>query len=199
MQARARDKEAKEQMKMYKDRGRFVKPHTIKIGDKVLLKQKPTKKKPPYDPEPFQVVDVQGTQITAKRNERILIRDSQKFKRVKEPQTTKFTDLPPTFTQQEVDSDPDIGPAKNTNMEQGREELGQDRQEVHQDEGEGLGHRGRQENRGIRERIRPREHAPPRREAWSFTPPRHTPQSRSATWTRSGRSSKAPNRFQSEG
>ena len=198
MQARDRDKEAKEKMKMYKDRGRFVKPHNIKIGDKVLLKQKSTKKKPPYDPEPFQVVDVQGTQITVKRNGGILIRDSQKLKKVKEPQPTRFTDLPPMFKEQVEDSDPDIGPPKAIHRGQVMGGPEQDRQEVHQDIGEELVHRGRQGDRRDREMIRPREQAPPRRAVWSFSPPRHAPQSRSATWTRSGRSSKALNRFQSD-
>ena len=45
--AKARDKAAKEVMKSYKDKPATVRPHKIAIGDKVLMKQKSTKKTPP--------------------------------------------------------------------------------------------------------------------------------------------------------
>ena len=50
----AEDK-AKQRQKRYKDEKSYVKPHNIKVGDKVLLKQHTTKHTPPYDPNPFTV------------------------------------------------------------------------------------------------------------------------------------------------
>ena len=59
-----------------------MKHHTIEVDDQVLLKQQQTKNDPPYDPEPYQVVDIHGHQITASRGDRILTRDAQKWKAI---------------------------------------------------------------------------------------------------------------------
>ena len=67
LQARRKNDAEKCKMKVYKDKPPYVKSHTIRVGDKVLLRQKSTKRDPPYDPEPYTVVDVHGTQITGDR------------------------------------------------------------------------------------------------------------------------------------
>ena len=111
--AREKDKESKAKMKEYKDNHRHVKPHTMAIGDRVLLKQKSTKKHPPHDPDPYTVVDVQGTQITAERHGAAKTRDSQRFKKVPPTQPSRFRNLPPTLQHMQnhpESSDPDIGP-----------------------------------------------------------------------------------------
>ena len=41
--ARKRDAKQKDIMKKYKDKGRYMKPHEIQVGDKVLKEQKATK------------------------------------------------------------------------------------------------------------------------------------------------------------
>ena len=81
----AREKEIveKHKQKSYKDQKSFVKPHTIQIGDTVLLSQKKTKTQPPYDPDPFTVTEVKGHQITANRGHKTLTRDAQKWKRIR--------------------------------------------------------------------------------------------------------------------
>ena len=113
--ARHKDKLAKEVMKKYKDRPANVRPHTISIGDKVLLRQKSTKKNPPHDPDPYTVTDVQGTQITAVRHGHPKTRDSQRFKRVEIPQPPRFRNLPSVLqSNPQKDSDPDIGPPRTT-------------------------------------------------------------------------------------
>ena len=66
--------------KRAKDNKNYVKPHSIKIGDTVLLSQKKTKMHPPYDPNPYIVVEVRGHQITATRGEKTITRDAQKWK-----------------------------------------------------------------------------------------------------------------------
>ena len=35
---------------------------TVKVGDTVLVKQTKTTKKPPFNPDPFTVVEIKGTQ-----------------------------------------------------------------------------------------------------------------------------------------
>lgn len=113
--ARQKDMLAKEVMKKYKDKPANVRPHTISIGDKVLLRQKSTKKNPPHDPDPYTVTDVQGTQITAVRHGRPKTRDSQRFKRVASPQPSRFRNLPSILqSNPPEDSDPDIGPPRTT-------------------------------------------------------------------------------------
>ena len=83
LQARRKDEVEKCKMKVYKDKPAYVKSHTIRVGDKVLLRQKSTKRDPPYDPEPYTVVDVHGTQVTGDRGRGVTkTRDSQRWKKV---------------------------------------------------------------------------------------------------------------------
>ena len=72
----------KQQQRRAKDRKQYVKPHEIKVGDQVLLKQRKTKSQPPYDPIPYTVIEVVGHQITASRKHQTLTRDAQKWKRI---------------------------------------------------------------------------------------------------------------------
>ena len=59
-----------------------MKPHDIQVGDQVLLLQKQSKTQSRYDPQPYRVVEVQGTQITAVRGDKIRKRDSKLFKKI---------------------------------------------------------------------------------------------------------------------
>ena len=54
-----------------------------KVGDTVLLHQKKTTTKPPYDPDPFTVTIIQGTQITATRRGKVVTRNVDKWKILK--------------------------------------------------------------------------------------------------------------------
>ena len=73
---------AKQRQKQWKDRARNVMPHKIEVGDEVLLQQQAGKARPKYDPRSYKVIEVTGTQITARRGERVMRRDAQKFKKV---------------------------------------------------------------------------------------------------------------------
>ena len=108
--ARRKDEENKDRMKKYKDEKYYVKPHTIKEGDKVMLERKSTKKNSPYDPKHYEVVEVIGTQIKAKREESIKVRDAQKWKVVKPQKLVRFH-LP---KKDEQVQDADIGPPRTT-------------------------------------------------------------------------------------
>ena len=108
IEARQADIQAKIRMKMYKDNSRNVKPHSIKEGDTVILKRKSTKANSPYDPDPFKVTKVRGTQITAERGQELKTRDSQRWKKVrivamKRPYPVR-KNAPSTYL-----TDPDIG------------------------------------------------------------------------------------------
>ena len=82
VEALAEDEAQKCKMKAYKDRSRNVKPHNISKGDKVLLKRKTTKSKSPYDPNPYLVTNVWGTQIEGERDGKIKTRDAQRWKKL---------------------------------------------------------------------------------------------------------------------
>ena len=79
---RAQNDDAKAKQKRYKDAKANVRPHNIEEGDEVLLLQKTSKTKSRYDPRPYEVTAVHGTQITAERGSETKRRDAQKFKKV---------------------------------------------------------------------------------------------------------------------
>ena len=85
LEARAADQVAKERMAAYKDNKTTVHTTSIKPGDLVLLKQKSSKLRPIYDPEPYKVTQTWGTQIEAKRDGIAKKRDAQCWKKVNPP------------------------------------------------------------------------------------------------------------------
>ena len=56
--------------------------HSIKTGDKVLLRRKTTKHNSMYNTEAYTVTGVCGTQVEAEREGTRKVRDSQKWKKV---------------------------------------------------------------------------------------------------------------------
>ena len=56
--------------------------HNMQLCDQVLLKQRSTKSKPPYDPEQFVVTSINVHQITAERGQQRFTMDAQKWKHV---------------------------------------------------------------------------------------------------------------------
>ena len=79
-QAREADFKSKEKQKAYKDAKNMVKPTRIKVGDKVLLSRNQTKANSPYDPDPFVVTKMHGSQIQAARGKEIKKRDAKFWK-----------------------------------------------------------------------------------------------------------------------
>ena len=115
LKARERDAEQKAIMKKYKDKSRYVKPHNIKSGDKVLKEQKPTKIRPPYEPDAFTVTEVCGTQVQAKRGEEVVRRDAKKWKKINCKPAPTFGW---TKEVKEDFMDADIGPPMNWQPQQ---------------------------------------------------------------------------------
>ena len=80
------------QKKMFDDRRR-AKIKEVQPGDQVLIKQTKSTVKPPYDPKPYTVVQVDGNRIEAKRNGITRQRDKNSVKVVKK----RPTHLVPTW------------------------------------------------------------------------------------------------------
>lgn len=110
LKARERDKQAKLKQKEYKDSKTNVKAHTIQEGDKVLLGRKQTKLTSPYDPAPYTVTQVHGTQIVARRGDQQKTRDSQYWKKVDTVPRKDFTAIRERGFRRLDDYLPDIGP-----------------------------------------------------------------------------------------
>lgn len=81
---------AKAKQKAYKDSKMNTKNHNIQVNDKVLWLYCQSKSR--YDPVPYRVVKVQGTQITVTCGDQVRKRDAEKFT-CTHPQTIAGTDL----------------------------------------------------------------------------------------------------------
>ena len=109
--AREQDSEAKKAMKTYKDAHCRAKPHTINVHDSVLLKRKTAKHTSAYDPDPYRVTAVYGTQIEAERDGVIKVRDAQRWKKVTPIRKRRYN--LPTVQRSDYLTDPDIGCSRN--------------------------------------------------------------------------------------
>ena len=126
VEARAKDHSQKEVQKFYKDRKLYVKDHVIKKGDTVLRAQRKPKLHPPYDPEPYKVVEVVGHQITAERNGKIKTRDAQKWKSIKTKNPTNYDILRQQEAEEELQGEEpleiDLAGVANTSTPPDRQE-----------------------------------------------------------------------------
>lgn len=79
-EAHAQDKMTRANRKLQRDRKRRGTTKTITPGDRILIKQQKTSTKPPFDPQPYTVTKVKGTQITASRGDQVKVRNAAKCK-----------------------------------------------------------------------------------------------------------------------
>lgn len=78
------DAVSKAKMKEYADEKRHTSPSSLTPGSHVLMKQRKINKlTPPYNPEPYTVVQKHGSMVTAERNGHFLTRNSSYFRPVK--------------------------------------------------------------------------------------------------------------------
>lgn len=87
-EARQHEMRQKQAQKGNKDSKAYVKHHTLKKGDHVLLEQNQTKMHPPYDPKPYEVTEIRGHQITIERDGCSKNRDAKQLKPVTSKQST---------------------------------------------------------------------------------------------------------------
>ena len=83
-EAREKDAKTREERKIKLDKRRRARDIEYKVGDRVQIKQKKTTTKPPFDPRPYIITEVEGVQVTAKRGDKIRIRNKGKWKLVRE-------------------------------------------------------------------------------------------------------------------
>ncbi|GFR98004.1 transposon Ty3-G Gag-Pol polyprotein [Elysia marginata] len=78
-----KDFTSKAKQKEFPDQTRKTQPHSLTVGDTVLVRQKKTNKlTPPYIPKPYKVADVKGSMVTAKRGTHRIVRNSSYFKQI---------------------------------------------------------------------------------------------------------------------
>ena len=88
------------------DKRRRAREIEYNIGEKVQIKQKKTTTKPPFDPKPYIITEVDGMQVTAKRGDLIRIRNKAKWKLVKE-RPARLQPAPRDALEDDSDSDDD--------------------------------------------------------------------------------------------
>ena len=83
-EARAKDQQERLKRKVKRDKRTTAKERMVKPGDKVLVSQRKSTIKPPFDPSPYRVVEVKGTQVTVERSGSIKKRNLAKVKVLKD-------------------------------------------------------------------------------------------------------------------
>ena len=82
-EARERDQQTRLRRKSLRDQRKTAREKEYKIGDRVLIAQRKTTTKPPYDPKSYEIKDIKGTQIKASRGSQIKVRNMAKVKLLK--------------------------------------------------------------------------------------------------------------------
>jgi hypothetical protein len=110
--AQDNDRAAKAKHKEYGDKHRRARHTEVVVGDRVLIKQSKTTTRQPWDPAPYVVIKVRGTQVTARRGNKERIRNIEKWKVIRErPEEIKVRrkETQATITEEsDDDSDFDI-------------------------------------------------------------------------------------------
>ena len=71
MDKEVRQKHDAEKLKQkdYVDKKRRVKEKEVKVGDKILVQQNKSTTKTPWDPQPYEVLEVKGSKVKAQKGE----------------------------------------------------------------------------------------------------------------------------------
>ena len=73
----------KERQKRYADKKRRAKEKQIQMGDEILIQQKKSTLKTPWDPKPYKVVAIHGSKVVGQRGEEVKARAKNNIKVVK--------------------------------------------------------------------------------------------------------------------
>ena len=114
------DAETKVKSKMYADKRRGAKQPNFTVGDQVLVRQaKRNKLTSRFIPKPYEITDIKGTMITARRKEHHITRNYSHFKLF-----TGSSNAPNSESDNESDvTDEDVGDNPNHEEGQGREQV----------------------------------------------------------------------------
>ena len=82
-EARQKDGETRAARKQVFDKKHRVREQIIQTGDQVLIKQLKTTVIPPFDPTPYDVTEVKGSQVAARRGDKVKTRNMAKVKLIK--------------------------------------------------------------------------------------------------------------------
>ena len=108
-EVRSKHNAKKEKQKNYSDDKRKAKEKRIVPGDKILVQQKKTSTRTPWDPAPYTVVDVQGSKVKGQRGEEVKFRAKNRVKVLKErPEHLKVKKLVRGERRQEEELDLDV-------------------------------------------------------------------------------------------
>ena len=110
------DQRTKGKMKSYADKRRHTKECDIKVGDKVLVVKTAGFRKKSYDPVPYTVTVINGSQITAEHEGHKITRNTSFYKRI--PSDC----VPPTLSDDDTDIDYEelvLNPAPAPQLNQG--------------------------------------------------------------------------------
>ena len=83
-EAREKDQQERLKRKEVRDKRKTAQERLVKPVDKVLVAQRKTTTKPPFDPNPYTVKEVRGTQVTVERKGKMRKRNLAKVKILKE-------------------------------------------------------------------------------------------------------------------
>ena len=128
-ETRKKHDESRLKQKEYVDRKKGTKEKKLKPGDKILLQRKKTTTKSPWDPVPYEVEQIKGSEITARRGEEVKRRAKNNVKLVNP--RPKFYQAPQkikTQNNEEEDLEGDLNkilgrPVPETQEDENREEL----------------------------------------------------------------------------
>ena len=84
-EAREKDKQERLKRKEVRDKRKTAQEKTVKPGDKVLVAQRKTTTKPPFDPNPYTIMEVKGTQVTVEREGKRTCREGREEDKEGEP------------------------------------------------------------------------------------------------------------------
>ena len=101
-EVRERHKEEKEKQKTYADQKRRARTKTVEPGDQIMIQQRKSTIRTPWDPRPFTVTKVNGSQLEVKRGEEVKKRALNLIKKI------KFRKEEKRETKIKEDEDPDI-------------------------------------------------------------------------------------------
>ena len=151
-EGKERDKITRKVRKQIFDKKHKEREETISPGDKILIKQQKTTIKPPFNPDPFVVTELKGTQVTAERGQKVRVRNRAKVKLLKDrPVHLQLASREEPDRQEEDDDDDDwfldlstqTGPIPRPTLGEGEH----DRYKVRKRSGERCWHRIRGEFR----------------------------------------------------